>query len=218
MMPEDMITAWDRAGIIFGYIVTCLSTAIAITAFISRNEIAGWISRLARRRQFEGLGTPFDPLREKVDAIVIPVSRAEQPEWIMRHLKPRFVGLVFTEKTRKVTEELMQTASTLGIEPIFGRESLVRGLSDPNDPARSRSIARTMIEGVLANGVLANRIFVDTTGGRVPMTIGLFQAAEEAGVSSIYLTGREKDGRIINTRDPSEGRPIFISDHTEDVQ
>jgi hypothetical protein len=215
---EDLILAWDRAGIVLGYVLSCLTVGAAVTAAFSLDMIKRWLRQLVAKRRFEGLGTPFDPLREKVEAIVIPVSRTEQPEWIMRHLKPRYVGLVFTEKSRRDAEKLMQIARTLDIEPIFGTDGLSRGLSDPNDPARNRDVARTMIEGAVARGVAAGRIFVDTTGGRVPMTIGLFQAAEEAGVSSIYISGREKDGRIINTKDPLEGCPIFISDHTEDAR
>ncbi len=217
LMPEDTILGWDRAGIILGYAVTCLTVGTAVTAAFSLGKIKEWIRRVITRRRFEGLGTPFDPIKEKVNAIIIPVSRKEQPEWIMRHLKPRYMGLVFTEKTRKDAEDHMQTARTLGIEPISGTEGLERGLSDSSDPARNREIARLMIDTAISQGVPPSQIFVDTTGGTVPMSIGLFQAAEEAGVSTIYVEGTV-NGIIKDPLNPAHGRPIFISDHTEDTE
>ncbi|GBD96747.1 hypothetical protein BMS3Abin06_01633 [bacterium BMS3Abin06] len=51
------------------------------------------------------------------------------------------------------------------------------------------------------------------------MSIGAFQAAEEEGVSSIYIVGTEKDSRsgfiIRDAKKAEHGRPIFLSDRTE---
>ncbi|MDW7998587.1 MAG: hypothetical protein RMI30_03945, partial [Thermodesulfovibrio sp.] len=55
-----------------------------------------------------------------------------------------------------------------------------------------------------------SNIFVDTTGGKVPMSIGAFQAAEEMSVSSIYIIGKDH-GKITDPMIKEHGEPIFIS-------
>ncbi len=216
-LSDNTVLAWDRAGIVLGYFVTCVTVAGAVMAWFSREEVLRWFRRRLSRRRFEGVGDDFDPLREKVEAVIVPVSRRQQPEWILRHLKPKFAGFVYTEKTRHVAEELRGLAGELRIALLDDPAAMESGFSDPDDPASNRDAARAMIRAAMEKGVDPRRIFVDTTGGRVPMSVGLFQAAEEAGVSSIYLSGRPEDGKIDEPRNAADGNPIFISDHTEDT-
>ena len=70
----------------------------------------------------------------------------------------------------------------------------------------------------LAQGISKDNIFVDTTGGKVPMSIGAFQAAEEEGVASIYVCGTvydKKSGFIIkDPKNEAHGKPVFLSEKT----
>jgi len=217
---NSTLRAWDNAGIVLGYLVTCLSVGAAVTAYFSRQAIQRWLHRMLSLRRFEGLGTDFDPLREKVEAIVIPVSRRQQPEWIMRHLRPKHVAFLFTEQSKDVTRELLSIASELAIEVVNGAKDINSGvgLTTPDDPLKSKEAGKVLIERILQLGIDSRRVFVDTTGGRVPMSIGLFQAAEEMGVSTIYIVGQAEGGIIKDPKKAEHGRAIFISDHTEDGQ
>ncbi len=91
-------------------------------------------------------------------------------------------------------------------------------VDDMLDPQDSRKLVRRYLERLLDRGVKHEQIFVDTTGGTAPMSIGAFQAAEEMGISSIYLKGLmsegERRGVILDPEDPAQGEPRFMSDHT----
>lgn len=62
-------------------------------------------------------------------------------------------------------------------------------------------------------GIPESEVFVDTTGGTVPMSIGAFQAAEERNLSSIYVIGKDK-GKIKDWKKRQDGIPVYISDHS----
>lgn len=82
---------------------------------------------------------------------------------------------------------------------------------DPDNPSKAKELTRKHIRRLKAEGIEASRIFVDTTGGKVPMSIGAFQAAEEEGVSS-YVVGAQKEGHIKDPKIREHGRAIFMSD------
>jgi hypothetical protein len=214
---EGWIKSFDNASIVLGYIWTCLTIAIAVYAFFRRQRIAQWF----KKSHFHGTGEELDIIAAKVDAIVIPVSIREQPEWIIRCMKPSIVAFLYTERSRNValalTEDFKEAAKfILSDEEIKRGEHLIK---NPDDPLETKEKAKIFIRRFKAENYQANRIFVDTTGGKVPMSIGAFQAAEEEGVSSIYVVGGYEDavkGMII--KDPtncSHGKPIFISNRTE---
>ncbi len=48
------------------------------------------------------------------------------------------------------------------------------------------------------------------------MSIGMFQAAEQAGVSSIYVIGTQDKGLIKDPTIREHGSPVFMSEHTAD--
>jgi hypothetical protein len=214
-VPKSLLTSLDNAGIVLGYSVTSLTAGIGIYAYLKRRYIKQWF----RRTEFHSAGQPFDVPAEKVDAVVIPVSRREQPEWILRFLKPRQVALLYTQVSRETTIDLLQDFQTAcqfspNVLGIRQGEHMIR---NPDDPVETKKIAKFFINR-FKETFPADRIFVDTTGGKVPMSIGAFQAAEEENVSSIYIVGTVWDSRSgLIVRDPKErshGRPIFISDKT----
>lgn len=210
-LPEAWVSLLDNAGIILGLILACLTSAAGLYALFSRERIRQWF----RRPVFLNTGESFQIPEEKVRAIVIPVSRREQPEWILRHLKPEFAGLLYTEKSRDIALQLArdftgQCRFVVSLADIENRHDM---LDDPDDPARVKEMTRKFVRQFMGHGIPNDKIFVDTTGGKVPMSIGAFQAAEEEGVSSIYISGTV-DGMIKDAKNPEHGRPIFLSDRT----
>jgi hypothetical protein len=64
----------------------------------------------------------------------------------------------------------------------------------------------------IANRYCNDDVVVNLTGGTKIMVIGAFQAAEEAGISSIYIVGRGEKGLIVDPTIRQQGKPIFISE------
>ena len=224
VIPESWITALDNAGIILGYLLACLAVAGLAVGLWSQPALRRMLDRWLRRQQFAHAGRVVEDFEKRVDAVVIPLGRqALQAEWIVRNLKPRSVALLFTAQGREVAAQLARKLdSEVEFKPsrseIEGPALVIEDLLDPQD---TRKLARHYIEGLLDRGFQRQKIFVDTTGGTAPMSLGAFQAAEEMHVSSIYIMGLMTDaegrmGRILDPEDPTQAEPRFMSDHTDD--
>ena len=208
---------WDEqlsfANTVIGYFWYCATIALTIMVWLKRFEIRRWF----RKTHFEHVGELFDVREENVTAVVIPVSRREQPEWIIRWLRPRYIALLYTEKTRSEAKNLLADFSDDKMEILPNQKAIDHQeymLDDPDDPKEARRLTKLFIQQFIIKGVPLREIFVDTTGGKVPMSIGAFQAAEEMNVSSIYISGNLPNGHIEDPRLREQGKPIFISDHT----
>ncbi|HQU73026.1 MAG: hypothetical protein KDI06_14010 [Calditrichaeota bacterium] len=211
-LSPPVLKTLDNAGIVFSYLLTCLSVAGAIYAVFHRYQIRKWLFR----QTFENLGDSFDVAPTAIQAIIIPVSRREQPEWILRWLQPRHVAFLYTEHSKTVTEELTREFEE-HVEFLHPPEAIAKNkdcLQDPYNPEKAYELAKNLIQHFINRGISPGNIFVDTTGGTVPMSVGAFQAAESTGVSSIYIVGKEK-GFIKNPEKQHHGFPIFLSDHTQ---
>lgn len=226
VIPSSWITALDQAGIILGYLFACAAAATLVVGFWRKPVLRRMLDRWLRRSQFAHAGRVVEDFERRVDAVVIPLGRhAIQAEWIVRNLKPRCVSLLFTAQGREAAEQL---AHKLEREVEFipssseiegGRALVIESLLDPQD---TRKLTRYYIEGLIERGFDRQRIFVDTTGGTAPMSLGVFQAAEQMRVSSIYIMGRMSDaegklGRILDPEDPAQAEPRFMSDHTHEA-
>lgn len=222
-VPACWITAVDEAGILLGYLFTCLTLALALVSWSRRAEVARFLERFSRRRTFLGVGEPvaLQPFRDRALALVIPVSRREQPEWLLRHFEPEHVSFLYTERSRGIAQDLARDFDG-SIRFFPDVEQIERGeyvLRDPDDPKESKERTRFFFGAFEQQGIPRSGILVDTTGGKVPMSIGAFQAAEENQVSSIYLIGTVLSSRTGDriVEDPARqdhGRPIFLSDHS----
>ncbi len=210
-VPEDIIVKLDKAGIVLGLLLACLSVGLGTVAFIRRQDFAQHVRRWLRRSHFENVGEEFDG---KVTAIVIPVSRHEQPEWIIRWLKPKHVAFLYTSLTQsknavlKLVERFGSQVTFFPNKEMVRKEELI--IRDPDDPSESKTRTHHFLQHFLEQGIPQDEIFVDTTGGKVPMSIGAFQAAEELNVSTIYVVGRD-NGYITKPDRREHGDARYIS-------
>jgi len=217
--PESWLSAMHHIDIVSEYIKTAFELTAIIIAVIKRKDITRWFISRFRRKEFEGTGDEFPVSEEKVEGIVIPVSRTEQPEWIIRHLKPRYVALLYTgfKQSRDATLELVRKFSSTTLFNLT-EDDIKNGkdmIADAEDPLVTKELTRRAIRHMLALDLKHENIFVDTTGGKVPMSIGAFQAAEEENVSSIYIVGKGEKGFITDPSIRQQGMPIFISEKRE---
>jgi len=211
LLPHGIQVRLSSAADLFGYAASCLALAAALIGWINRFELL----KIFGKRYFVNTGRPLAIQADCIQAMVIPVSNAILAEWILFSLRPHSVAFVYTETTRHIALNLATDFSVVGIHFFptaanIGESEFV--LSTPDDPRKARELVRVFIDHFLAAGIPAGNIFVDTTGGKVPMSIGAFQAAEEANISSTYIVA--SIGKIENPRSPEEGSAIFMSDHT----
>ncbi len=212
-IPADIILQLDNAGILLGYLLGCVSIGLGTVALVHRQDIGHRLRHWLRRSRFENVGEQFDG---RVTAIVIPVSRIQQPEWIIRWLEPRYVAFLYTRHpdSQKAASELQER---FGKHVTFfpNKEMIERNeyrIEEADRPSQTREMTRFFLKHFLELGVPSHEIFVDTTGGKVPMSIGAFQAAEELSISSIYIVGRD-NGFINKPERREQGEAIFMSEH-----
>jgi len=203
----SIITLVDYAGIVLSYLISCFTISALVVGYIRRYDIKRWFFR----SRFVATGESFPIDEEGVEAVVIPVSRMEQPSWILRWFKPKAAALIYTEKTKFIAERLRERFNHVDFVPT----DIIK---NPDDPSETKEEVKLCISRFKSKGIPLQKIFVDTTGGKVPMSIGAFLAAEEEGVSTIYLVGGKTDrygNKIIKDPDnPKDGYPIFISDRS----
>lgn len=197
----------DNALIILGYLVTCASTGLAIAAYIKRQEIQYW---LQQKNKFIGAGNRFEVSPDQVDALIIPLSREEPPQWLINHLQPTHVGLIYTTAANSTdtAQRIINNPINSSINFIPIAFSSEHAIADAFRPNEAKGKTQTLLTALFDMNIAKNRIFIDTTGGTAPMSIGVFQAAEEAAVSTIYVTGNIK-----NPENNTEADVIYMSRH-----
>ncbi|NIR51601.1 hypothetical protein GWO43_23750 [candidate division KSB1 bacterium] len=134
---------------------------------------------------------------------------------------PKHVSLVYSEYSREVARELAETFSGQPFNIQFFPDANAMSqnrlkLEDVDKPEACKALVKEHLRRFAKESIPPTLTFVDTTGGKVPMSIGAFQAAEEIGVSSIYVVGKE-NGFIKDPGKREHGYPVFISDHTDSL-
>lgn len=176
-MSEAVWLLIDRFATVLGIVTGLLSLAAALWAWIERNDLKRWF----RRNVFGTVNQPLDAAAERFDALVIPVSRSEVPCWLLDTVRPARIALLGTPQSQTAMQQIEAHARE---QNITISASLT--LPDADDTAAFRAHAVEAIRQLQKAG--ATRIAVDTTGGKVPMSLGLFMAAEETGATTLYVS------------------------------
>ncbi|HWO99022.1 MAG TPA: DUF1887 family CARF protein [Methylococcus sp.] len=165
----------DQIGILLGLLMGVSWIVGLPLALLKREDIRRWFTR----NRFPNVGAELENAL-RWDALAFTVSHKELPLWVIGTLKPTHIGLIATEASRDTAREIDTYARQRGIDVLTAH------LADPDDPAEARAQTRLILTRLREAG--AERIAVDITGGKTPMSLGAFMAAEELGVSSLYVT------------------------------
>lgn len=215
------ITISDYVGIISGMLTGTFVIVTGLFMFFGHDELLRLLRRFSiniGKTEFINTGDAFKS--DDVKAIVIPVSRYQQPAWIINHLTPEKVALICTDASSETGVDLIKEfGESLFINSLGALQNRETWslLQNPEDPSESRKMTRRFVREFLKSGYLPSEIYVDTTGGMVPMSIGCFQGAEEEGLSSIYINGTVPDKNSMIIKDPAilnHGRPVYINDRS----
>ncbi len=214
LLPESIIQVLDKAGTIFSFLLSSITLAVTGAAYYYRYKIRQWLWQ----KQFENRWEEIELDNRAIEGMILPVSASKEGpkvvEWLLLHTKPKWVALLYTELSAFNAKELIkkfdeqkQFRFLTTVEEIdLGKHRLDK----PFDPKQSHKRAKELINNLInKKGIRPENIFVDTTGGTVPMSIGIFQAAEEMGISSIYICGQVKE-----PQERGQGIAIFLSDHS----
>ncbi len=163
----------DQLGILMGNLFMAASLVLAVLGFLKREQLHRWW----HRNRFPEIGgkAPRD-----CDGLILTFSRIDLPRWVIEQLKPDWVGLLPSQETRDQAEQLA------GLLRRHGYTVHLRTIDDPDDPAQARLRTQELLQQAHHEG--CRRPLVDLTGGKVPMSIGVFMAAEERGAPSLYVT------------------------------
>lgn len=171
-------SAWDlldKIGILWSDFMAAVTIAGSLYGVIKRREILQWF----RRNRFPNVGGALNATK-RYDGIVFTVSKPDTPCWVIESVRPRVVGLIHTEASREAAEAIRACAGKVGAQ-VFAQQ-----IADPDDPFDSRQAAAYLLSRMKRDG--CNSLGVDITGGKVPMSLGAFMAAEEQGATSLYVT------------------------------
>ncbi len=164
----------DQLGILLSDLMITASLILAVVGWLRRNDLRRW---LARNRFPEVGGIPENAHWE---GLVFTVSKTETPRWVLEKVRPKRAAFVASRESYPAAQELAQFARGLGIE-VHGPLSI----ADPNEPAESRQATSILLSQLKGAGCAS--LAVDVTGGKVPMSLGAFMAAEETGAASLYV-------------------------------
>jgi len=179
--PDELWKTFDQLGIVVGDALMLITILGGIYGFINRNNLRYWLNR----NRFPSIGG--NPEHTRWQGLIFTVSRAEVPLWVIGQVQPASVGLLFTDTSRGEGEKIRQNAQQLGFTV------LTKFINEPDDPAETKRQTKFLLQELHERGICD--IAVDITGGKTPMSLGAFMAAEELGCDSIYVTTIYKDNK-----------------------
>ena len=133
-----------------------------------------------------------NPPKTNYDALLFTVSNADLPIWMMKKYQPRSIGLIGSNEVSDSLKKIKEEAEKLEIN-VYCR-SLVD--TDVDVVTRAKHETLEIIQELLKAG--SYHLALDITGGKTPMSIGAFLAAEEEGIDSLYVTAKYDKGRPVN--------------------
>jgi CRISPR-associated protein (Cas_Cas02710) len=165
----------DQWGILLGLVTAAVTLGGLTIAIIKRNDLRRWLTR----NRFPAVGGELQQ-GEWPDGIVFTVSGVDTPGFVIERCRPRRVGFICTRESRAAASEVARVAERAGVT-VHG----IHEIADPNQPEETRRIATAMLSTMRDSGCRLPA--VDLTGGKTPMSLGAFMAAEEHAAISLYV-------------------------------
>ena len=167
----------DQIGILVGDVMMLLTILTAIYGFIKRDTLRRWF----RHNRFPSVGGEIG--HQQYDALLCTISHSELPIWLIDQLQPGAIALIATSQSQQAAGQVAEYAAARGIEIVN-----TQPLNSADDVAEVRTKACQLL-GQLTEAYGPN-CAVDITGGKVPMSLGAFMAAEEYGVDTLYVSAQ----------------------------
>ncbi|WP_374088510.1 hypothetical protein [Methylomicrobium lacus] len=177
--------AWqtlDQFGILFGDLMLLISIGGLVYGLYKRNDIRQWLTR----NRFPSIGGR--PELSRWQGLIFTVSRANVPAWVIDQIQPEAVGLLLTDSSQGEGEQIKAQARQIGAKVV------IRHIDNPDDPAEVKQKTAEIVREMQESGI--SPIAVDVTGGKTPMSLGAFMAAEEASIDTLYVTAAYKDNKL----------------------
>jgi len=174
---DQMWLRLDQTGILIGDILMAVTIFATIYGVIKREDMRRWFSH----NRFPDVGGSFDDDETDWDGIVFTVSHTDVPQWVMKRCKPSMIALIATSQSKSASEQLESIAAQLNIRVVS-----THIIADADDPQQTRRAVASALNEMGATTV--KHLAVDVTGGKTPMSLGAFMAAEESGVDSMYIS------------------------------
>ncbi|MCE5360041.1 Card1-like endonuclease domain-containing protein [Candidatus Igneacidithiobacillus taiwanensis] len=114
------------------------------------------------------------------DGIIFTVSKKDTPIWTMKRANPQRVYLIGSQQTMEAVNSIKDFAHSKNI--VVSDEEL----KDVDNVSEAKQLVTHAIEQLRQHG--CKKIVIDVTGGKTPMSIGAFQAGDEADLTVIYVT------------------------------
>lgn len=166
----------DQVGILLGNIGFVIAIAGAVWGIIRRDRVRAFFTR----NKFPNTGREVDDCLHR-PGMIFTISKPDLPKWVVEKSQAQHIGLVATAQSRKVASELKTLWEQQG-KTVYGPVEI----RNPDSPADTRHAVMHLLALMSAAGI--EQVAVDLTGGKVPMSLGAFMAAEEAGVTTLYVT------------------------------
>ena len=185
-----------------------------------QTNLQHWIDRRqGNRHSSQSYGEAFESPK---NAIVYTVGgQAATIKFSINIQKPQMIGLICTEQTKQVAEEIKQLFDPTGIRCKLE-------ICDAYDIVEIREKTRLIFGWLARNGVIPSDAVLDPTGGMTSMSIAAYSVAEEMGIDSQYLrsdfddhnkrvSGTEKAAYISRHSAASSPQPILVSPMTSEA-
>lgn len=181
---------------IWGAILGTLAVIGSIVGFLKRDEIKSYFTRIT----YSDVGRTL-PKNQEYELLIFTVSHATVPLMVIQQTHPKRVALIATEGSKAEAEVIQAQAVS------EGRECKIFIIDDKDDPAEAKATVRKAIENW--ENIASESIAVDVTGGTTPMSIGAFMAAQQAGVSSIFM--KSEYDKEKNQVKPGSSKLVYIA-------
>ena len=207
-LPSNWTTWFNNAGVFLGWISLSAGWVAALLAWAHRREAA---------LSFKNAGGLALTANQDFDASLILASRDCQSEWHIRHRKPRRVELLWTPMVQESTEAVLRKFSDIISKYSPPKKESFLSNEEVYEIGVIKQRCSRLLEDLLMDHE-KSRICVDVTSGTAVMSLAAFQAAEELGITTIYLVGTHMEGKrlIINSKQIESDQAAqvkYLSDH-----